>query len=185
MKKILLLLMLGLAALGQRANASIVFNIDTPTELEGTFSVTGLGGQNTSPISFLGLLPGPEDEQFVTAIRFHHQFVIVPSFNTHGTGTPDNPSLQQEFINQITPGGPLPIRSGSYSNDPEGLLVDFLITGFETGNFDGTFSGAFDFKVHGTGPVSDGGSSALMLGGAMLGFLCFRKRLGRGESVSP
>jgi hypothetical protein len=171
MNKIYLLLLLGIGSLVQPASGGIVVNVDTPSELSGTFSFSGqFDIDSYTPVGFMGLLPGVN--QFLTGNRNFTSSSAGHSdqFRTGTAGTPDSPGI---FWFPFLTGNTV-TSSGTYNNDPLGKVVDFSTIGTESsGTTDGTFSGSFDFKVR--SGVPDGGPSALLLGSAIACGIGLRK----------
>ncbi|MFO1498488.1 MAG: hypothetical protein U1G07_08870 [Verrucomicrobiota bacterium] len=173
-KKLLCFVLLSVATFSLSSNATIIFTVDTGTELQGTFSATGTANEARNPIQFAGLLPGDSTQQrfFVKVFPGGPALVGALAF-----GSPDSPNIDMNLS-----GSPVSDSvSGSYSNDPLAQVVDFsLSVSHDTGSTDGgTFSGSFSFKVRATPPASvpEGGATAALLAMSFAGLAIVRKRM--------
>lgn len=178
MKNFLIALLAAAAvASGPSASATIIANVDTPTELSGTFSFPASGFESFSPVAFAGNLPGSAASQFLNGGRGAFNSGISAGLSTDSQGSPNDPTVGDLFF---APGGS-DSSSGSYNNSPNGLWVDFALQGTESsGVADGVFSGTFSFIVRPTrAGVPDGGNTLAMLGLVVAGCAGMRKQLGR------
>ena len=146
--------------------ANITFTTDNADMLIGTFSVTGaISGYSRSPINF-DQLPGTSNQSL-----FINRFPdILILFSSSDEGLPGWPRLPIQF-NGITT-----TVTGTYNNAPGGLPVAFVISGIDTGGFEGEFSGDFSFHVQ-RESVPEGGATLLLLGISVVGLASFRRRL--------
>ena len=178
MKKVVLtiLVAVGLASMPS-ATATIIANVDTPTELSGTFSFDGNSFDSFSPVGFAGNLPGTAASQFLNGGRSILNGGIGGGLASDSQGFPNDVALGGLFS---APGGAIS-SSGSYNNSPSGLWVDFALQGSESsGVADGVFSGTFSFTVRQTrAGVPEGGSTLAMLGLVVAGCAGMWKRVRR------
>lgn len=185
MKRFLFLALFGAATFSLSSNADIIIAVDTATELQGTFSLTGFDFSSAGPVQFAGLLPGNSSQQQVFVQVVSGAFVgdEVARVGTRMPGQPSWALLTLDLKGSPVSGS----LSGSYNNNPLGKVVDFLLSASDTGTAAGTFSGSFSFKLHETpsGRVPEGGSTAALLGSAILGITGLRRRFGlRPQRIS-
>ena len=140
---------------------------DTPTELSGTFSVSGSNVWSFVPTAFI-FLPGGSTDSIIAArnsggieLGFGSYFAITSS-----------PGLSGWFFNQPISSTDIGSYSGSYLRG--GQTVDWSLTGLQSSVSTETFSGNFSFQVRSS--VPDGGSTAAILGVALVGLVALRRR---------
>ncbi|HTH47657.1 MAG TPA: PEP-CTERM sorting domain-containing protein [Candidatus Limnocylindria bacterium] len=145
------------------ARAQILFSVDSPTELTGSFSEAGFNFSASSPVNFASLPAG--GAQTVYAARFPNNVL-----ETLGTGSPDNPHY--DFSRGTGPA----TLSGTYTNG--GASGDQEVSwSFYNMHDDGsTFTGNFSFTVATVPePAAVAGVSAL----GLAAFALFRRRQAR------
>lgn len=140
------LLIVGLLAGPVTAQAAVTFTTDTPTDLVGTFTVTGTAVVSATP----------------TAFDFGLSF-CMPVRATRGTnatvglqcsGAPDDPGVTRQVLAGAQSFGPV----GGMTSSLAGSAVPTFYFAFsnmqDTGGTDGTFSGSFCFSRSPTGCAS-------------------------------
>lgn len=153
--------------LAQSVRAGFIFDIDTATELSGSFEFTGVGGAMATTSVFLGLPLNTPNGLFAS------RNTNVVRFQTSSSGSPDPLNLQTGVASfQQT----FPSMSGVFTNTIGGVPTYFLLYDLvDTGGDTGTWSGKFQFKK----AVPDAGSTLGLFGLAVLGLAAVRRRSNR------
>jgi len=100
---------------------------------------------------------------------------LYSTIYTQNIGAPNDPNYGTQYTPPPFSGVSL---SGYYTNGNGGGTVDWAFTDLaDTGGPNGTFSGSFSFMLRGSNNVPDGGSTALMLGLALVGFGAAKRKL--------
>ena len=149
---------------------SIAITTDTATELAGTFCGRTYCYEDDSAIASATNF---KSLPFGLSQLFVRRSALLSSFGSVLPGSPNSPLVV--FFNANPTSG---TTSGHYTNSgafgSQGPRVDFTITYDDTGtrNGYGTLLGTFSFT---TEKVPDGGTTALLLGLGLLGFLVTHK----------
>ena len=164
-----LLLSLGFAG---GAQATIIFNTDTSTELTGSWLAIGPTPlESLSAVAFGPLLPSGDDRMGLSVDS-------TIDFGTFGIGFPDNPfrSIALPVVDTI-----FADHSGSFNNNPSNTDVFFLFSGLSYTVESLAFQGDFCFSTSARGctaTVPEPGTLALAALG-LLGFFGIGRRHNR------